>query len=106
MKKVYLNISYLRNKITQGYALDISRSGIGIACLKRIRSNSLLKFSIEKSRLLPLKGRVVSVAKRKLKPYIYRIGIKFVVSGQEQKRLLARFIRRIEKRKRARLFLI
>lgn len=106
MKKIYLVIEYARSKRIRGYILDISRSGMSIACERRVNKNVTLKITTEKDILSPLLGKVVCVISRKRKTYTYRIGIKFISLKREQRQRLEKFLNKINSRKAARLSFI
>jgi len=102
-KKVYVNITYGKNKKIKGYILDISRTGAAIASPIGIKKGVLLKINSKSIGLEFIKSKVIRVAKIERKRYNYKIGVKFISLDSIQKNILYGFISGLDKRKFLRL---
>ena len=108
MERIYLHIKYgnKKAKSMKGYILDIGKHGMGVACTKAIKKNTLIKIKTEKNILLPVECKVASHQARDKKPYAFRLGLRFVSLEREARQKLEKFINKLEKRKAARLRLM
>lgn len=102
-RRIYLNITYERNKKTKGYILDISKFGMGAAVSAKIKKDTPVKISPDLDGLISLKGRVVRIAKMRKKSYNHKIGIKFISLNKAQKKVLEDFLYKLDRRKFLRL---
>ncbi|MEW6075018.1 MAG: PilZ domain-containing protein [Candidatus Omnitrophota bacterium] len=103
MKKYYVTISRNNGIAERGYILDISKSGIAVACAKKVPKGVILELRPAKDIFLPIRGRVVSSVSRRRKTFGHRLGIKFISPGKKEKATLARFVAALEKRYAVRL---
>lgn len=99
MKKVYYLYIKHNKKIAKGYILDISYSGLGIACKSRVQKNTEIEILIDEIKPIILKGVVVSSGIKKGKIYRYRLGIKIKSSEKIIKTSLNKLFLRQNKRK-------
>jgi len=98
MKKEYLEVKCLKNKKIRAYILDISKSGIGFAAAKDIKTGAIIDIRSKGKIFSVLKAEVVCSSKLKRKTYSYKVGARFSRLNDKQKKSLATFIGRIEKR--------
>ncbi|MFH1191728.1 MAG: PilZ domain-containing protein, partial [Candidatus Omnitrophota bacterium] len=84
MKKIYLQIEYVKNKKLKGYILDLSRSGMGIAAARKLKKglNIIITPNIK---LLPkLQAEIIYTTKLPRKNYNCRTGVKFIQLDKKQ----------------------
>ncbi|MDD5565488.1 MAG: PilZ domain-containing protein [Candidatus Omnitrophica bacterium] len=103
MNKYYVTIIHNNGITGRGYILDISKSGVAVACAKRVCKNTVIELHPAKDIFLPIKGRVVSSVSRHRKTFGHRLGIKFISPGKKEKAKLSRFVAALEKRYAVRL---
>lgn len=87
-----MDIVYARTKKSEGYVLDISRSGMCIASALAIPSNSRIVIVPKSDILCALKGKVMHVRKTKRRKYSYKLGVKFIFLNKAHKEYLETFI--------------
>jgi len=103
MQKINVNIEYAKGRKSKGYVLDVSRSGIGIACSTRIRKNTFVRIAGRPRLLVALEGRVAHCGTIKRTAYGYQIGVVFEPLNSKQKASLDKFFSVLEKRSHCRL---
>ena len=96
MKKIYLQIEYIKNKKIEGYILDLSRSGMGLAAAERLSKGLNIVIAPEIKLLPKLQAEIIYTSKLPRKRYPYRTGIKFINLNQKQKSCLNRFMNKLE----------
>jgi len=106
MEKIYLSIKFGDNQTAKGYVLDVSKSGMGIASDKMIKENEVVEIILKGSLPISLKAQVLSVSVRDIKPYSYRLGVKFTVFTEDSKKKLTDFIINRERRRSGRFVLL
>jgi len=103
MKKYCVTIICKNGIRARGYILDISKSGIALACAKKAPRNAIIELRPAKDVFLPMKGRIVSSVSRHRKTFGYRLGIKFISPAKKERTRLTRFVAALEKRYAVRL---
>jgi len=103
MKLISARIKPSGKKSLEGYIIDISKKGIGLASPAEVIKNSPVEIRIKKMGSLKLKGRVVSSVRRKHSLYPYRLGIIFGRISQREREKLDLFLGKHNKRKKPRL---
>ena len=105
MEKIKIKVKYADNKITDGYVLDVSKNGMGIATLVGIDKNTEIEIIAEEPLAISLKGKVATIAERKDTLYLHRLGVKFISCDEASKQALIDFIVKRERRNLGRLVL-
>ena len=100
MKKIFLEIQLAKNKKVKAYILDLSRLGMGIAAVSRLRKGLNIDIT-PKNELLPkLQAEIVYVSKLPRKIYNYRTGIRFINLNKKQQSYLDKFINKLKRIKK------
>lgn len=102
-RKTYVDIVYAHNKKVEGYILDISKTGIGIASPIRIKKNTRIHIVPKSETLLALEGKVIYIAKIKNKGYNYKVGAELMRLNELQGNSIDEFIFCSDRRKFYRL---
>ena len=103
MKKIFLDIRHGKGKNAKGYVLDISKTGIGIVCDKKVSKKSIVGISSKVHTFPFLKGKVAYITLRQVKPYRFKLGIKFIPLKKRDREKLENFVFKLEKRRAVRL---
>ena len=86
--------------MVKAYILNLSKSGMGIAAMRRLRKGLIVNIT-SKIKLLPrLEAEIIYTSKLPRKRYNYRTGVKFVNLNQKQQSGLGKFIHNVAKRQR------
>ncbi len=98
MKKIYLLIKYEKNKQLKAYILDLSRSGMGLAAISKLKEGLAIDILPENKSLPKLQAKIIYTSKLPRKRYNYRMGVKFINLDKKQQGNLDKFIKKIERR--------
>lgn len=103
-ERICVNLKYDKKESREGYILDISATGVGIASSLTVKKDTIVDMVFDKSNFPAFKGKVVHVGRRLSKTYNHKLGIRFVALNARQKGFLKKFLAQyLHKRKAHRL---